>query len=219
MTGMLVLFNAGSVSQLSTAIFLSLFGLVSYTMFQPFNLKSETAVACIAQFEIFTVVFCSLVGKLDQEKFEGSDGSFIGVMLVVLTILVVFSAIVVLCYQTVSGPDESRSLDTLDRMHSITTERAQPKGTVAMKAVTLFQMRDKGSHGSAGDDPEKQQGGGDESFYTINPMGVPPEHARSTDGHHAGLIELGNRSNATSKAKARVETEADDAERDAESRG
>ena len=57
MTGALVLFPAGSVSQLSTAIFLSLFGLVAYAYFRPYICWEESGVASMAQFQIFVVVF------------------------------------------------------------------------------------------------------------------------------------------------------------------
>ena len=93
MTGALVLFAAGSVAQLSTAIFLSLFGLLGFTFYQPFIMSNETAVATLAQFQIFMVVFLGMIGKLDQSKFEGNDGTFIGILLVIVTIMVLGSAL------------------------------------------------------------------------------------------------------------------------------
>ena len=117
MTGALVLFSAGSVSQLSTAIFLSLIGLVGFTWFRPFLLGPHTIVASMAQFQIFVVVFLGLIGKLDKEKFEGTDGTFIGVLLVVLTVIVLLTIIVLLVvelwFDNHHLDNDFRSLDRL----------------------------------------------------------------------------------------------------------
>ena len=123
MTGALVLFPAGSVSQLSTAIFLSLFGLVAYAYFRPYICWEESGVASMAQFQIFVVVFLGLLGKLDESTFDGNDGKFIGVLLVVLTVLVILSVVLLLVLE--SSADENDASDEFRSLARLTTRLTQ----------------------------------------------------------------------------------------------
>ena len=95
MTGTLVLLPAGSVSQLSMAIFVSLAALASYINFKPFIKIEENVVAVVTMLNIFITVFMGLLLKLaGDESFSGGDSRFIGWMMTVLTIAVLVLAIV-----------------------------------------------------------------------------------------------------------------------------
>ena len=154
MTGALVLFAAGSVAQLSTAIFLSLFGLLGFTFFKPFIISNETAVATLAQFQIFMVVFLGMIGKLDESKFHGFDGVFIGVLLVIVTVLVMGSALALIIIEGWFEVDRRENFD----------ERVN----------WLKSLGSRGSHGLSASEDERKAQSDDEDrnmgFQQSNPM-------------------------------------------------
>ena len=85
--------------QLSVAIFLSLLFLEAYTITLPYMEMDENILAIAAQLVIFIICFCGLVGKLDEDKFQGTDGAFVGFFLTTVTSLVLGLAVAISTYQ------------------------------------------------------------------------------------------------------------------------
>ena len=90
-----------SAFQFSVAIFLSLLFLEAYTITLPFMEMDENMLAIGAQLVIFTICFCGLVGKLDVNRFQGTDGKFVGFFLTTITSLVLGLAVAIPLYQAV----------------------------------------------------------------------------------------------------------------------
>lgn len=83
------------------AIFVSLLFLEAYTLYRPYMEMDENLLAIASQLVVFIICFCGLVGKLDENKFEGSDGKFVGYLLTTFTGLVLGLAASIAIYQAV----------------------------------------------------------------------------------------------------------------------
>jgi hypothetical protein len=86
-TGVLVIFEQGSVMQLSIALFLCFGSALLQTTFNPYQDEAENHFALAVETNTFVVVFITILGMMDPRYFEGEDGKHIGIFLVILTII------------------------------------------------------------------------------------------------------------------------------------
>jgi len=84
-TGVLVIFEQGSVMQLSIALFLCFGSALLQTTFNPYHDEAENHFALAVETNTFVVVFITILGMMDPRYFEGEDGKHIGIFLVILT--------------------------------------------------------------------------------------------------------------------------------------
>ena len=99
MTGVLVLFEQGSVMQLSLGLFSCFGSALLQSGFCPYHDHQENGFALIVEINLLVMVFTAYIGMLDPAYLEGDEGHAIGVFLVILTAIAFALGGVIFAYE------------------------------------------------------------------------------------------------------------------------
>ena len=114
MTGVLVIFQQGSVMQLSLGLFSCIGAALLQTSFSPYLDRHENHFALVVEMNLIVVVFIALIGMLEEEYLVGREGNVIGIFLVILTSISFVAGGAILAYEFYGAdplevPDEYRA--------------------------------------------------------------------------------------------------------------
>jgi len=94
LTGVLVAFDRGSVTQIVTGILVALMFLLLQALTTPYASLGLNAIGLAADLDLFLVLFIGMLGSVDPSKFKGENGKALGALLIALVIAVLIVGLV-----------------------------------------------------------------------------------------------------------------------------